>query len=141
MDFSPAERCVTFVLKVPKFAVWLVAFLLQPKLANLSKQGQEERDKVSEDATVSFFKAAGSWRNGQSSPLLHPDLWERINSSPSSERSLSMSCKCCINSFLTFMWARHLNFQHHLINIYHHSHFTWNIYRNSNLALVSSPSF
>ena len=88
MAFSPTERCVTFVLKVPKFAVWLVALLLQPKLANLSKQGQEERDKVSEDATVSFFKAAGSWRNGQSSPLLHPDLWERIDSNPSSEVTL-----------------------------------------------------
>ena len=99
MAFSPTERCVTFVLKVPKFAVWLVAFLLQPKLANLSKQGQEERDKVSEDATVSFFKAAGSWRNGQSSPLLHPDLWERINYNPSSERSLSMNYKGCINFF------------------------------------------
>ena len=35
MTQKPCERCLPLVLQVPKFAMWLVALLLQPELANL----------------------------------------------------------------------------------------------------------
>ena len=68
---KPVERSLT-CLQVSEFAMCLVALLLQPELANLRMF--EVKIIFFQEATVSFFKAAGSWRNWHSSPLEQPFL-------------------------------------------------------------------